>query len=243
MSQTIPIYLYLLSLSLVAPVESQPEIDRTLQAFAETCNQILEVARREQVWNVTKLHHTLPYHAVRASTGLKANHVCQALRRVLGNAEAVKQIHKFRPTSLRLDARTFSYRQSKRAPHDCSGGFRVGKGAMGRPEDEQTGLNHPLSKTLVCDAAPEVLTGIRHSLNKKRRSKPERRRTNRWAFYQLRRFVQVWRRCLCPLNLQVRSATAACISILNPTSPTEAANVFGVNIVSGKGMQTIMPLL
>ncbi len=43
---------------------------------------------------------------------MKANHVCQALRRVVGNAKAVKQIHKFRPTSLSLDARTFTYRES-----------------------------------------------------------------------------------------------------------------------------------
>ncbi len=106
MSQTISV-----RCKLVVPVELRPEIDRTLQAFADACNQILEVARGERVWNVTKLHH-LTYHAIRAETGLKANHVCQALRRVVGNAKAVKQIHKFRPTSLSLDARTFTYRES-----------------------------------------------------------------------------------------------------------------------------------
>lgn len=46
---------------------------------------------------------------MREATGLKANHVCQAIRRVIGNAKAVKQIHKFRPTSLSLDVRTFAY--------------------------------------------------------------------------------------------------------------------------------------
>ncbi|MHC5673033.1 hypothetical protein [Nostoc sp.] len=86
------------------------EIDRTMQGFADACNQILEVAKRENCWNTTKLHH-LVYKPVREATGLKANHVCQAIRRVIGNAKAVKQIHKFRPTSVGLDVRTFVYKE------------------------------------------------------------------------------------------------------------------------------------
>jgi hypothetical protein len=87
------------------------EIDRTMEGFADACNQILEVAKRENCWNTTKLHH-LVYKPVRGSSGLKANHVCQAIRRVIGNAKAVKQIHKFRPTSLSLDIRTFIYKEA-----------------------------------------------------------------------------------------------------------------------------------
>jgi len=117
------------------PIELRSEIDRTLEGFADACNQILEVAKREKCWNTTKLHH-LVYKPVRASTGIKANHVCQAIRRVIGNVKAVKQVHppgstlcqspaetlrerrkaprrqvshKFRPTSINLDARTFQY--------------------------------------------------------------------------------------------------------------------------------------
>jgi len=74
-------------------VELRSEIDRTFQGFADACNQILDVAKRENCWNTTKLHHKT-YKAVREATGLKANHVCQAIRRVIGNAKAVKQIHK-----------------------------------------------------------------------------------------------------------------------------------------------------
>ena len=84
------------------------EIDRTLQGFADACNQIYEVAKCEKCWNTTKLHH-LVYKPVKAQTGIKANHVCGAIRRVIGNAKAVKQVHKFRPTSINLDARTFEY--------------------------------------------------------------------------------------------------------------------------------------
>ena len=90
------------------PVELRPEIDRTLQGFADACNQILEVAKREKCWNTIKLHH-LVYKPIRESTGIKANHVCQAIRRVIGNVKAVKQVHRFRPTSINLDARTFQY--------------------------------------------------------------------------------------------------------------------------------------
>jgi putative transposase len=93
---------------LQVPVELRPEIDRTLQGFADACNKIYEVAKRENCWNTTKLHHKV-YKPVKASTSLKANHVCQAIRRVIGNAASVKQVHKFRPTSINLDVRTFQY--------------------------------------------------------------------------------------------------------------------------------------
>ncbi|MDP8966599.1 MAG: transposase [Cyanobacteriota bacterium] len=97
---------------LIVPVEFRPKIDETLRGFADACNQILEVAKRENCWNTTKLHHKV-YKPVREATGLKANHVCQAIRRVIGNAKAVKQIHKFRPTSISLDVRTFKYAESE----------------------------------------------------------------------------------------------------------------------------------
>ncbi len=93
---------------LIVPAESHQDIDDTLQGFADACNQILEVAKRDNCWNTVKLHHKV-YKPVRKTTGLKANHVCQAIRRVIGNAKAVKQIHKFRPTSISLDIRTFKY--------------------------------------------------------------------------------------------------------------------------------------
>jgi hypothetical protein len=93
---------------LQVPVELRNEIDRTLLWFAEACHQIYEVAKREKCWNTTKLHHKV-YKPVREATGLKANHVCQAIRRVIGNAASVKQVHKFRPTSINLDVRTFQY--------------------------------------------------------------------------------------------------------------------------------------
>jgi IS605 OrfB family transposase len=280
---------------LQVPVELRSEIDRTLQGFADACNQILDVAKRENCWNTTKLHHKT-YKTVREATGLKANHVCQAIRRVIGNAKAVKQIHKFRPTSLSLDIRTFQYieelqtvgvtlmygrvkfklsignyqlallkGQSPTAatlnktkqgdyyinicvdlPTEPNGktpkviGVDLGRTDIattstgkswsgeqiqatrdrylqvranvqskrtrnsrrllrrlsGREQSFQRWLNHNISKQLVQEAkqssaalAFEDLTNIRQSLNQKPRSKQERRRTNNWAFYQLRLFV------------------------------------------------------
>ncbi len=321
------------------------EIDRTMEGFADACNQILEVAKRENCWNTTKLHH-LVYKPVRASTGLKANHVCQAIRRVIGNAKAVKQIHpsgstlcyrrkaprrqvshKFRPTSISLDVRTFSYKEESQSvgvtlmcgrvqfklsiggyqiallreqnptsatlnktkqgdyfinfvvdiptqptgktpvlksfapevaplgetprPHFSSGkpdaqtfrkviGVDLGRRDIattstgkswngkqiqstrgryskvranvqskrtrssrrllrrlsGRERKFQEWVNHNISKQLVQESkrinaslAFEDLTNIRQSLNTKPRSKIERRKTNNWAFYQLRLFV------------------------------------------------------
>jgi IS605 OrfB family transposase len=66
----------------------------------------------------------------------------------------------------------------------------------GREQRFQKWLNHNISASLVEEATQlgaalvfEELTGIRESLNTKPRSKTERRRTNNWAFYQLRLFV------------------------------------------------------
>ncbi|MEP0781223.1 RNA-guided endonuclease TnpB family protein, partial [Microcoleus sp. ZQ-A2] len=280
---------------LQVPVELRSEIDRTLQGFADACNQILSVAKRENCWNTTKLHHKV-YKPVREATGLKANHVCQAIRRVIGNAKAVKQIHKFRPTSINLDVRTFQYieelqtvgitlmcgrvkfklsignyqlallkgqsptaatlNKTKHGDYyinicvdlltDPTGktpkviGVDLGRRDIattstgkswsgkqiqatrdryskvrsnvqskrtrnsrrllrrlsGREQRFQKWLNHNISQQLIQEAkkvgaalAFEDLTNIRQSLNQKPRSKTERRRTNNWAFYQLRLFV------------------------------------------------------
>jgi len=280
---------------LIVPPEIRPQIDETLEGFALACNQILEVAKNENCWNTTKLHH-LVYMPVKASTGLKANHVCQAIRRVIGNAKAAKQVHKFRPTSLNLDIRTFKYVEdgqtvgvtlkSGRVQFALSiGGYQIAllrnqtltsatlnktkqgdyyinfavevntpptgktpkvigvdlgrrdiattstgqswsgekiqavrdrysrvranvqskrtrsarrlmRRLSGRERRFQEWLNHNISKQLVQGAksqnaalAFEDLTNIRQSLNGKPRSKAERRRTNNWAFYQLRVFV------------------------------------------------------
>jgi IS605 OrfB family transposase len=280
---------------LQVPIELPSEIDRTLLSFADACNQILDIAKRENCWNTTKLHHKT-YKVVREATRLKANHVCQAIRRVIGNAKAVKQIHEFRPTSINLDVRTFQYieelqtvgvtlmcgrvklklsignyqlallkGQSPTAatlnktkqgdyyinicvdlPTEPTGktpkviGVDLGRRDIattstgkswsgkqiqairdrytavranvqskrtrssrrllrrlsGREQKFQKWLNHNISQQLVQQAkqlnaalAFEDLTNIRESLNQKPRSKTERRRTNNWAFYQLRLFV------------------------------------------------------
>jgi IS605 OrfB family transposase len=280
---------------LIVPVEYRPKIDETLRGFADACNQILAVAKRDKCWNTTKLHHKV-YKPVREATGLKANHVCQAIRRVISNAKAVKEIHKFRATSISLDSRTFRYVEAEqiagvtlkcgRVDFKMSiGGYQIAllrgqnptsatlkktkKGEYyinfvvevdtpptgktpkvigvdlgrrdiaststgkswsgeqiqsvrdrfsrtranvqrkrtrnsrrllrrlsGRERRFQEWLNHNISKQLLQEAksglaalAFEDLTGIRDSLNQKPRSKTERRRTNNWAFYQLRLFV------------------------------------------------------
>jgi IS605 OrfB family transposase len=68
---------------------------------------------------------------------------------------------------------------------------------QGREQRFQKWVNHNISKQLVREAkelnaalAFEDLAKIRESLNQQPRNKTERRRTNNWAFYQLRIFVQ-----------------------------------------------------
>ncbi len=291
MTQTITV-----SCKLEVPPNIAPEIDKTLEKFADACNHILDTALMENVTNTTKLHHLI-YKDVRGATGLKANHVCQAIRRVVGNLKATYRIKQFRPTSISLDARTFKYEEenqivgvtliSGRKKFNLSiGNYQRGllKGHIptsatlvkrkngdyyiqiavniptqppshtprtigvdlgrrsiaatstektwngdklnqtrdrysrvranvqskrtksskrllrrlsGRERRFQSWLNHNIAKELVTEAkqsnsalAFEDLKGIRQSLNKKPRSKKERRKTNNWAFYQLRQYVQ-----------------------------------------------------
>ncbi|WP_026103187.1 RNA-guided endonuclease InsQ/TnpB family protein [Pseudanabaena sp. PCC 6802] len=280
---------------LIVSKELRTEIDATLQGFADACNQILKIGQGFKQWNTTKLHH-LAYKTVRASTGLGSNHVCMAIRRVVGNVKAVKQIHKFRPTSISLNERTFRYWEetqevgitlTKRHRFKLAiGGYQIAllrgqkitsatlnktrqgdyyinfvveidtpptgktpkvigvdlgrrdiattstnkswsgeqiqtvrdrfsrvragvqskrtrnsrrllRRLSGREQRYQKWLNHNISKELVQVAKQsgaalvfEDLTNIRQSLNEKPRNKTERRRTNNWAFHQLRIFVQ-----------------------------------------------------
>src|SRR5919199_1255205 len=283
------------SCKLQVPNDVPPVIDCTMEGFADACNQILAAAQLHKCYNATKLHH-LTYKAVRQATGLKANHVCQAIRRVLGNLKATKRIQKFRPTSVSLDARTFVYhpqteevgitlidkrytfkllignyqrallcgqsptsatllkrrdgsyyiniaieldtpptdktpkvvrvdlgrrdiattstgkawngtqlqqirdRYSRVRANVSSKRTRSSRKLLrrlsGRERRFQEWVNHNISQELVTEARQlgaalvfEDLTNIRESLNQKPRTKEERRRTNNWAFFQLRLFV------------------------------------------------------
>lgn len=67
----------------------------------------------------------------------------------------------------------------------------------GRERRFQAWLNHCISKSIITEAkdseatvAIEDLTSIRERTNTKPRSKAERRRSNSWAFYQLRIFLE-----------------------------------------------------
>ena len=71
------------------------------------------------------------------------------------------------------------------------------KRLSGRERRYQMWLNHNISKAIIAEAveaqsfvAIENLTGIRERTNQKPRNKTERRRSNSWAFYQLRTFLE-----------------------------------------------------
>ncbi|MDJ0574012.1 MAG: transposase [Xenococcaceae cyanobacterium MO_234.B1] len=71
------------------------------------------------------------------------------------------------------------------------------KRLSGRERRYQTWLNHNISKAIIAEAKTsqsfvsiEDLTGIRERTNQKPRNKTERRRSNSWAFYQLRTFIE-----------------------------------------------------
>jgi putative transposase len=74
---------------------------------------------------------------------------------------------------------------------------QVLKRLSGRERRYQSWLNHTISRTIMNKAksenaaiAIEDLTGIRERTNQQPRNKTERRRSNSWAFYQLRQFLE-----------------------------------------------------
>ncbi|MEA5537738.1 transposase [Limnoraphis robusta Tam1] len=76
------------------------------------------------------------------------------------------------------------------------GAKRLLKRLSGREKRYQTWVNHNISKQIiscaieqVANVAVEDLTGIRKRTNTQPRNKTERRRSNNWAFYQLRQFL------------------------------------------------------
>ena len=67
----------------------------------------------------------------------------------------------------------------------------------GKERRFQRHINHVISKTIVSDAkksnsiiAIEDLTGIRNRTNQEPRTKTEKRRSNSWAFFQLRQYIE-----------------------------------------------------
>lgn len=71
------------------------------------------------------------------------------------------------------------------------------KRLSGKERRFQAWLNHSISAAIIREAkslnaivAIEDLTGIRERTNQQPRSKTERRRSNSWAFYQLRQFLE-----------------------------------------------------
>lgn len=84
----------------------------------------------------------------------------------------------------------------------------------------------------------EDLTNIRQSLNTKPRNKIERRRTNNWAFYQLRLFVgykaniALCESGICPTCLQsVKLVRVADIFTLSRANLTVTGKFLSVGIV------------
>ncbi len=74
---------------------------------------------------------------------------------------------------------------------------QVGKRLSGRERRYQAWLNHNISKAIIAEAVEtksfisiEDLRGLRDRTNQKPRNKTERRRSNSWAFYQLRTFLE-----------------------------------------------------
>ena len=96
---------------LAPTAEQRGELDATLTAFANACNFIADVARREHTTNKVKIQHAC-YQEVRAQFGLSANLAIRAIARVCAALKVKSKAHStFDPTSIDYDQRIFSFRE------------------------------------------------------------------------------------------------------------------------------------
>lgn len=87
----------------------------TLHRFADACNNILRVSQENRTTNKVKLQH-LCYRAVKEKYGLQANLVIRAIARVAEAAKKKRKLskpRKFKPISMSLDQRTFSFNEKR----------------------------------------------------------------------------------------------------------------------------------
>ena len=91
--------------------EQRTELDATLQAFADACNHIVDVARAIHSTNKVKVQHAC-YHEVRDRFGLSSNLAIRAIARVCAALKVREKVHStFAPTSIDYDQRLFSFRE------------------------------------------------------------------------------------------------------------------------------------
>jgi len=87
----------------------------TLKRFADACNDILRVSQENCTTNKVKLQH-LCYREIKEKYTLQANLVIRAIARVAGAAKKKRKQsrpRKFKPTSMNLDQRTFSFNEKR----------------------------------------------------------------------------------------------------------------------------------
>jgi IS605 OrfB family transposase len=96
----------------LAPTPTQiAALDAPLVAFADACNHIADVARREHTTNKVQVQNAC-YREVRDRFGLSANLAIRAIARVCAALKVTAKAHStFTPTSIDYDQRIFSFRE------------------------------------------------------------------------------------------------------------------------------------
>ncbi len=108
------------SVKLVKTVKCKLQVDKamadvlreTLNRFANCCDDILALSKEHKTSNKVKLQH-LCYYDLKAKYQLQANLVIRAIGRVAAAVKGKRPPKQFKPTSMSLDARTFSFIEPK----------------------------------------------------------------------------------------------------------------------------------
>ncbi len=192
-----------LVVKLQVDVNQQQLLSDTANAFASGCNWINQNVN-PHLTNRNSIQ-AFCYKDVKNRFGLTANHVVRACARVAANRLTARhkgrKVKYIKPTSFDCDARTFRFMEKnwtvslssigKRltAPIRASNYHRV-KLKGQKPTSAQVCLHRDGNWYVHTFISIEDLTGIRQRTNHQPRNKTERRRSNSWAFYQLRAFLE-----------------------------------------------------
>lgn len=107
----------IISCQLEVPPEIAPQLDATLEAFADACNYIDQTVPENMSNNVRI--QSLVYQDIRQKFGLSANLAVRAINRVATTRKIAKQkgnlCKEFQPTTVDYDTRIFSWRE-----RDCT---------------------------------------------------------------------------------------------------------------------------
>jgi putative transposase len=145
-----------ISIKLNTTSEHNIALTQLQQQFNSVCNQIVFIAAENRCWNRFNLHK-LSYYAIRATTDLGAQMVCNAIKVVCDSFKVLKikpsekvPLINFKPrSSVHFDKRTYSFKDNAISLYTLSGRVLIPT-LLGQFQQEYLERGVPKEAELIC---------------------------------------------------------------------------------------------